>query len=240
MSRRLGVCGPLLAIALAGGACSDSSPAAPVAPPEDAGAPPDASAPDATEPVDAAPPDLPLGKNPYGAAYPTLHLGWRVRESTTPGDVIPNLTFIGLLPGATAPSRVQMADVYDPEGRTHDLVVVCLINLDSLADMLLEPIAAARPSRVAVIVAVGHRKDLRTPAAEADLQPTREKLPFGLSVIDPSFQSFLPNLQFAGLPGLVYLDARTMEIVQTDAGASNNVARITAVRDAVKARPPAY
>ena len=143
MSLRLGVRASLLSIALSAIACSDSSPAPPVAPPDDAGAPSDANAPETSAPVDAAPPDPPLGKNPYGAAYPTLHLGWRVREGATPGEVIPNLTFVGLLPGATTPSRVQMADAYDPEGRTHDLVVVCLINLDGLADSLLGPIAAS-------------------------------------------------------------------------------------------------
>ncbi len=241
MSLRLGVRASLLSIALSAIACSDSSPAPPVAPPDDAGAPSDASPPETSAPVDAAPPDPPLGKNPYGAAYPTLHLGWRVRESATAGEVIPNLTFVGLLPGATTPSRVQMADAYDPEGRTHDLVVVCLINLDGLADSLLGPIAAGRPARTAVMVAVGNGKGFNVPATAADLQPAREKLPFGLTVIDPSFQSFLPNLTLQGLPSLVYLDARTMELVQVQSGVPGNpVATIAAIRDEVKARPPAY
>src|SRR4051794_22850765 len=70
--------------------------------------------------------DGPVGaKNPYGVPYPTDRLGWTIRSGDTPGDAIENLTWPGYAPNGAGKNRdVQLADVYDPEGRTHDIVAL--------------------------------------------------------------------------------------------------------------------
>ena len=195
---------------------------------------------DAASEADALIPDR---QNPYGAAYPTKHLGTKPRTDGGPGDVIANLKLTGYAPGATASSVLQMADVYDPQGRTHDLVALIVVaSWDPISPMMVEELRAAPPSRVALFPVLVFGA-FREAAKKADLDAFRVAHLIGTAwyAFDPGGKQ-LPPLDESAVPGLILLDARTMEIVGVPAGWKKDEVKsdLEAKAAEVKARPPAY
>lgn len=202
---------------------------------------PDAAADTATE----AP--LPLAKkeNPYGVPYPTQGIGTRVRAANVRGSVIENLLFTGYAPFATSTSRVQLADVYDPQGRTHDIVALLLVaRWDVYSNDMTQKLASSLPVRVAILSVLGEGLTPGEASTLSDLAPWRMQVntPPVWVVLDPSFPHLRPLLDDKkALPGVIVLDARTMEIVSGLVGAPSKPKQdLEAIRDTVKARPPSY
>ena len=201
---------------------------------DDAGAIADAAKGDAAAASD--------GRNAYGVAYPTKNIGYRMRTATSLGSVVPNLQFAGYALGAFSQSTVELADVFDPEGRTHDIVAIVLTGAwDPFSKATMDNLKAAPPKRVALVVALGEGMEPSKPATVQDLASwwNQTYMP-AWYVHDPAFvqlASFNENV----LPEIVVLDARTMEIVSASAGMpSNPTATLEAAAAAVKARPPSY
>lgn len=197
--------------------------------------------------LDAAPLDArPPANNPYGKPYPTEHLGERVRLGLVPGDVLRNLSFTGYPPGITSASFVQMATFYDPEGRTHDLVAILMVNVwDSHSREAMAALAPPQlPDRVALISVLGEADAPQKPAALADLTEWRTRASVGVwHVLDPRFAQFPEAVGVKqASPSMILLDARTMEIVRDEAGAVTADAKkfFEDFAAAVRKRPPSY
>jgi hypothetical protein len=199
---------------------------------------------------DAAAPDAKTGDgasivgatNPYGASYPTAHIGWRVRTGTVKGDVIANLTLAGYAAGASAVTTGSLADVFDPEGRTHDMVAAIVVSRwDAYSNMMMTSLAAALPARVALFAVLAEGNTAGTAATAADLTAWHTKYPSIASYLDPSASQWMPLLDVAAFPFVIELDARTMEIVSAGAGApSNPKSDFEAAAAVIQARQPSY
>jgi hypothetical protein len=204
------------------------------------GEPVEAAAPPIDAESDAAP--LTDGKNPYGVAYPTKSLGYRVRAMGTKGNVIPNLKFTGYARGDAAPSIVELADVLDPEGRTHDVVAVHLVSAwDLYSKEIVKDVKAAPPTRAALLLAFGEGETPGAAATSKNLGDwwTQTNLPAWYA-LDSSFAQ-LSTFFDGNLPVLVVLDARTMEIVSYTPGYfADWKTKLEAAAAEVKARPPSY
>jgi hypothetical protein len=182
-------------------------------------------------------------KNPYGVAYPTAHIGWTVRSGNTPGDVIANLKLAGYAAGAgTTPTTGSLADVFDPEGRTHDMVAALLVTAwDANSSQMVIALSKALPARVALFVVLGEGNMPGAAATASDLTTWHAKYPAIASYLDPAFGQWTTVLTVAAVPFVVELDARTMEIVSAGAGASQTPkADFEAAAAAIKARQPSY
>lgn len=208
-------------------------------PSDDAGTD-DASAADAAA-GDSAP--TTAAKNPYGVAYPTAHLGWTVRSGSTPGDVIANLTFPGYAAGAgTTTGTISLADVFDPEGRTHDMVAVLLVTRwDANSNQMLVALSKGLPARVALFAVLGEGPTAGTAATAADLGSWHTKYPAVASYLDPKFSQWTTLLTVAAVPYVIELDARTMETVSAEVGAlTSPKSDLETAAAAIKARPASY
>ena len=234
----------------AGAACTSST----VASSDDAGAdaqtvPTGSSTTSSTADGSTPPPgDATLGdsgespKNPYGVPYPTKNLGWKARLDKNPGNVIPNVSVTGFLPGKTLTSKLSLVDVFDPDGKTHDLVAVLLCaSWDSVSNKMMADLSAAAPNRVALFSVMGEGPTVGVAATLQNLETWRAKVPsVAFNGLDPSFSQFT-GVQVTALPTIVLLDARTMEIVSLEAGGPTDPkAEFEAAAADVKARPPAF
>ncbi len=198
----------------------------------------DGSAPDASS--GPSPADAP---NPYGVPYPKQNLGGKPRSEPVRGQVLPNIVFDGLPAGSSSPTRVSFADIYDPESRTHDLAVVCLMGLrDNVASQYLELMRAGGPQRVAHMLLVGEGPVVSLPPTLQDLVDARSNLLQAMWALDNGHRALGGLIVPYPTPTWIYLDARTMEIVAIEQGAlaADMSGHVRSIRDQVKARPPAY
>ncbi len=202
-------------------------------------APEDASLTDAAIAVDGPAP----GTNPYGKAYPAKFQGFQVRNGTYPGSVIPNLTFPGYGKNGALASTVQMADVYDPEGRTHDIVVVALEGMWAPSvKAMMDAFAKKAPYRIALFLAVndGHMQSIAATLPELDGWRSQTNVA-GWYGLDPQFVKLNALYQYDQLPSIAVVDARSMEIVRGKlAYTAATAAELDAVRLDVLSRPPTY
>ncbi len=198
------------------------------------------ASPDATTtvPSEAGPGE----NNPYGVPYPTANLGWRARAGRTAGLVMPNVKLVGYLPGASATSPVSLADVFDPQGKTHDLVAVFLCaSWSAPSNQLMAEIDKGAPKRVAMLAVLGEAASVGTPATLGSLEAWRPKVPATVhNLLDPSWSKFT-GITVDAVPYVVLLDARSMEIVSASPGFSASpAADLEAAAADVKARPVSY
>jgi hypothetical protein len=219
-----------------GGGDPDGSSDGPTIDPE-----PDGSVADATPQADA-----PSGeKNPYGIPYPTKFIGFRVRSGSTRGEVLADLSFTGYLPNATTTSTIRLASVFDPEGRTHDIVALLLVSSwDANSGQLMNQLSSL-PARVATFAVLGEGASPGMAATAAALDTWRAKTATAKTMwnaLDPEWTQFGPlYADVMAVPVVVILDARTMEIVSSEAGRPNDPKQTLAdFATTTKARPPAY
>ena len=180
--------------------------------------------------------------NPYGVAYPTKNLGWKVRAGATAGEVAPNVRLVGYAPGAANTASISLADVYDPQGKTHDLVAILLCaSWNDPSNQLMAKIGELAPARVAMLAVLGEATAAGTPATLTNLTSWRSKVPATVhNLLDPSWASFT-GVRVTTVPHVVLLDARTMEIVSSESGApADPKGAFESAAAAVKARPPAF
>lgn len=230
------------------GACSSFSadPGGGDAGAPDSGAPAEDAAPDTGAPVDATPGiDAAIYElNPYGKPYPTKYIGTGVRNGDAAGYVIANFKLTGYKVGSSKVETIPLAQFYDPEGRTHSTVVLITCGRwDTYSKQMLKALndAPALPSRIALVSVLAEGDSYDKAATIADLDAWRPQLASAVHVLDPFLASLKPIGELGiATPGSLMLDARTMEIVSANVGAQDPITRITAERDAIEARPPAY
>lgn len=196
-------------------------------------------------------PNLPgRDANPEGVAYPTDHLGGNPRAGKNPGDRIPNFTFQAYVDGdhAAGLKTISLADYYDPQQLHHKVLhlevaatwcAVCSAYADAtvktkdllgkegvvyLEVIVAGPSSTSGPSLPDVDAWVkGHNSNFTT---AIDVRGTR------LAGIGVPPQT---------MPWDVMIDTRTMEILDSTAGAPMElVAYDRSYLALVAKRPPPY
>jgi hypothetical protein len=182
--------------------------------------------------------------NPYNAAYPTADLGtaqatWSGKVRKTPGQRIRNFKFLGHLNADTAAlSTVALADYFDPEQRNPEGPIK-LIHLQAAGiwcGVCKQEAAALRPLQPTLrdqgIVWLTTVCDGAAPGVDA----TMSDLPKWISqtksqnttVLDPGSYNLGIFFSAAGIPWNAWIDARTMEIVDHQVGAPQDLKRYIA------------
>lgn len=199
-----------------------------------------------SEPTEPSEPSDPgTGMNPYGVAYPKLNIGTQARAGTKRGNVMANHGFAdGYAPNGKAKKAVQLADLFDPEGRTHDAVaIIAGARWDAYTQNVAEALGANPPSRVAVLFVIGESTSPGKLATVADLDAfrTASETSWAANARDAGFNQLGVYFDAAAVPWVGVLDARTMEIVSSGVGApSNPTADLEELAADIVSRPPAY
>ncbi len=196
-------------------------------------------------PSDAPPPKADAGSeselNPYGVAYPTDHVGWNALTGTTRGDRIPNVSLQGYPAGSKSLGTVSLANLFDPEGRTHDVLVIVGGGVEETTGnttlKVLGPMVGdsqTSSTRIAALAVVGLGKGLEAPATLSDLSTWRTAYSWATTALDPSFAAFEPAFDAEAVPLVMIIDSRTMEILDRGIGAFLNKDDLTrAIEDAM-------
>jgi hypothetical protein len=161
----------------------------------------------------------PVATNPYGVPYPTENQGWTARapDSGTPGNIIPNVVFEHLMedrrPNVTRDiRRAELAELYDPEARTHDVIVLILVTeWDANSTRLLNDIGAA-PDKTVVLTDFGQGPvPGERPSLDEDFPRWANQYLWAWHAYDPNFVALAP-ISGPEVPRIALIDARTMEL----------------------------
>jgi hypothetical protein len=205
--------------------------------------------------------------NPYGVCYPTADIGTHVRSGATWGNRIPNLRFTGFrahgtdVVDTTTAETIALADYYDPNGITGNVLLVITSNqmwcapsneqadFFSGANYTGANVGAASwakdlaPLGVVVIEALD---DGPKPGISATLDDLRAYMARHTSdytsVVDPDrVLSFFFWTEFPWDPDVLVIDARSMEMLSATVGfdwqAGTSLAQLAATTRASPPRP---
>jgi hypothetical protein len=202
------------------------------------------------EPDEMDDPDLPVvATNPDGLAYPTDHLGGQKRVHTRAGDRIPNLTFRAYRNGrAGGLETVSLAEYYDPAQKRNKLLdvqiaatwcAICSAEVDatvSVKDLMKEKGA------VFVEVLVSGATASKGPSLlEVDdwVDSHKTNFPTGIDVRARRLGAL--GVSADVVPYDILVDTRTMEILDSSAGAPRNVVDyFTPAFEWLAENPPSY
>lgn len=177
--------------------------------------------------------------NPYGIPYPSDGLGTTPRAGNTRGSRLPNYSFQGYAKGSSTLGTVSLADLYDPQGKTHDVVVLVAGTLwDANTRTAMQSVLAST-KRIATLGILGEGTAIGNDATTANLATWRASFPLPTLALDAGFKIIGAFFDASAVPFVMFLDARTMEIDTAGVGASTTAA-IDATVTAITGRPPAY
>lgn len=200
-------------------------------------------------PPDAPDPDVPgRDANPDGVPYPTDSLGGVERASNRPGQRIPNFTFQAYVNGDRSKGlqTISLADYYDPEQKRHKVLdiqisqvwcTICSVETESTAQVIDE---LTREGAVFLQVMTSGSDASRGPSlGEAEAWVARHEMTYTLA-LDVRGRR-MKGIGVSTVPWDILIDTRTMEILDSSAGAPADVAKY--VRDGlqwVATHPPSY
>ena len=171
--------------------------------------------------------------NPYGVPYPTDGIGKNPRAGAKRGDRMENLGIQGYAPNVATLGTVSLASLYDPQGKTHDVVIIVAGSLwDTYTGHTLTAIKGST-KRIATFAVLGEGASPGTPATLANLAPWRGVYPWATTSLDAGFTKLGVSFDAQAVPFVMFLDARTMEISSagvgglTTPGVDGEVASIT-------------
>lgn len=204
--------------------------------------------------ADDAPPDIPdpdvpgRDANPDGLPYPTDSIGGLERSSLRPGQRIPNLTLQAYVDGDRSKGlqTISLADFYDPQQKRHKVLDIqisqtwCSI-CSAETDATVQVIDQLRSEGAAIIQVMTSGNDAsRGPAMEdVDGWVDRHRMTYTLA-IDVRGRR-MSGLGVSTVPWDILVDTRTMEILDSSAGAPADVLKY--VRDGLRwvaEHPPSY
>lgn len=178
--------------------------------------------------------------NPYGIPYPTDHIGIKPRAGSTRGDRVENLGFQGYKPSSSTLGKVALADVYDPDGKTHDVVILVGGTLWSVPDQGTFDSITASSKRIAMLVVLGEGTSPGQPATLSNLANLRAQYTTATTALDADFAVLGAYFDKSAVPFVMVIDARTMEIASAGVGGLTSVSQVDAAVTAVTSRAPAY
>lgn len=200
-------------------------------------------------PPDAPDPDV-AGRetNPDGVPYPTDSLGGSERAATHPGQRIPNFTFQAYVDGDRSKGlqTISLADFFDPEQKRHKVLdiqisqvwcTICSVETESTSQVIAELKA---DGAVFLQVMTSGADASRGPSlGEFDQWIERHSMTYTLA-LDVRGRR-MSGLGVNTVPWDILIDTRTMEILDSSAGAPADVEKY--VRDGlqwVATHPPSY
>lgn len=157
--------------------------------------------------------------SPDGVPYPTTNIGWNARTGSKPGQTIPNVTLPGYAANSATLTNVSMADLFDPNGKTHDAIVLLAVSVWDVYSPKAMEIALASKRRVRVLSVLGEGTAAGTPSTAANLTSWRARFPKATHMHDPGFKAFGPAFDAAAVPLTMIISAKTMEICSSGVGA---------------------
>ena len=178
--------------------------------------------------------------NPYGVPYPTDHLGVNARSGSARGDRVKNLRFQGYKPGSTTLGSVSLADLYDPDGMTQDVVFLVGGTQWSAPDQATLDSLKASSKRIATLAVLGEGTSPGQAATLTNLSTYRAKNSFATTALDSGFTILGVFFDASAVPFVMVIDARTMEIASAGVGGLTTVSQVDSAVTAVTSRAAAY
>jgi len=204
----------------------------------------------------SSPADVAGDTNPEGVAYPTAHLGPRARgigaggaPNKTPGNVFPNLKFMGYPDGDPTKGLqpISLASFYDPDGLRYRVLHItysdgwcpdCKNEVAALTQALHDPSVDYRKKGVVYLEAVGEGVQQNVGATQADLDQWVHSHPsLFAEVLDPLARQLGAFFDTSTVPFNANIDTRTMEILSSGTG-YEDPASVTVWIDWAETNPP--
>jgi hypothetical protein len=200
-------------------------------------------------PPDAPDPEVPgRDANPDGVPYPTDSLGGIERAVNRPGQRIPNFTFQGYVDGDRTKGlqTISLADFYDPDQKRHKVLdiqisqvwcSICSVETQTTSQVIGE--LKADGAVFLQVMTSGSDASRGPSLGEFDAWVDRHAMTYTLA-LDVRGRR-MNGIGVTTVPWDILVDTRTMEILDSSAGAPADVERY--VRDGiswVNEHPPSY
>ena len=175
------------------------------------------------------------GTNPDGVPYPQPAGGYghTPRSGTTPGSVLQNFKFQGILAGSTQVTTISMADYYDPCNKRYKILhlSVAAVWCDPCNEETTAVVADLNSSSSVIkadgavfIQALDDGPTEGVPATVADLNYWIENHDSNFTeMLDPGLQNLGGFFNAAAIPWNSDIDVRTMEMLDSSEGWSGDV-----------------
>lgn len=188
--------------------------------------------------------------NPEGVPYPADHLGGTPRSPTHPGDRIPNFTFQAYVDGdrAAGLKTISLADYYDPTALHHRVLHLevaatwCAVCSSYAEATVIAKAPLGAEGVVYLEVIVGGAGATSGPSlGEVDAWVDRHHSNFTTAIDVRGRRLSGVGVPPSTMPWDIMIDTRTMEILDSTAGAPIDLAKYDrSYLKLVTARGPAY
>lgn len=196
-------------------------------------------------------PDVPgVATNPEGVPYPTDNIGGNKRNGTRRGDRMPNLTFRAYRDGdrSRGLQTMSLAEFYDPTMKRHKVLHIqiaatwCSICSSEIAATVSVTQQLKDRGVMPFEVVVAGNDASRGPALEeVDGWIARHKSDVSTAIDVRARRLATVGVNSSVVPHDFLIDTRTMEILDSSAGAPPDVGKYTLAGVAwVDANPPSY
>jgi len=172
--------------------------------------------------------------NPYGVPYPTKNLGYQARAGNRPGSIMRNYKFLGYRDGdpSKGTTVISLADFFDPEMKEHKIIHFSAGALwcppcNEEATALVPEISALKAKKVTVIQAIieGDARGTGSNVDDLNVWQKRHKINFTI-FLDPEQGNLGQFFEAAAIPWNGYLDARSMEVLESGVGYKTDQASV--------------
>ncbi len=230
LSRLVPVAGAVLSLFLGLGCSSSSTTPSTTGTPQDKGIDPGAGT-STQSPV----PGQGTEVNPYGVPYPTKNLGYQARAGNRPGSIMRNYKFLGYRDGDPTkgpPVVISLADYFDPEVKEHKVIHFSAgalwcppCNEEAIA--LVPEISKLKAQKVTVIQAIIEGDARGTGSNVDDLNVWQKRHSVNYTIfLDPEQGNLGQFFEAAAIPWNAYIDARSMEVLESGVGYTPDQASI--------------
>jgi hypothetical protein len=189
--------------------------------------------------------------NPDGVPYPPAPAdgyGHTPRTGSTPGSVLQDFKFQGILAGSTAVTTISMASYYDPCNKRYKILHLsvaavwcqpCSEETTAIVADLASSSSVLDASKIVYVQALDDGPTAGTPATVSDLQYWIQSHHSNFTeMLDPGLQNFGGFFNAAAVPWNADIDVRTMEMLTSSEGWSGSVQSVaTAALSALPATP---
>jgi hypothetical protein len=168
--------------------------------------------------------------NPDGKPYPTKNLGYQARAGARAGNIMRNYKFLGYRDGdpSKGTTVISLADFFDPAQKSFKLIHFSAGALwcppcNDEADKLVPLVPGLKTQKIVVIQALveGDSRGSGSTMPDLDTWQKRHKVNYTL-FLDPEQGNLGQFFDAAAIPWNAYLDARSMEILQSGVGEPQN------------------